>query len=65
MTDDHEVLISGAHIAATCSCGWISSAVENYDAKRAGADRHMYDHYSVFVESIEDDGTTVLCWGTR
>jgi hypothetical protein len=59
----HEVLISTAHIAATCSCGWTSMAVEDHAAKVIQGSAHMLTWHAVFVEATEDDGTTVLCWG--
>lgn len=65
MSDDHEVLISTAHVAATCRCGWTSEAVGDYATKRDQADAHMYEHYAVFVDAGELDGTRTLCWGTK
>jgi hypothetical protein len=62
---EHEVLVSRAAIAATCSCGWTSKSVHDLPGKLFQSDAHMRAHYSVFVESDEDDGTIVMCWGVR
>jgi hypothetical protein len=60
---EHEVLVSRAAISATCSCGWASATADDHFVKLCQSDAHMHEHYGVFVESEEDDGTVVMCWG--
>jgi hypothetical protein len=57
VSDDHEVRSPAGRADATCSCGWRGT--------RAETDAHMYEHYTVFVEGENEDGTLVSNWGVR